>query len=320
MLGLWLEDGVLGLREDLPVPEPAAGEALVRVSRAGICNTDLELVRGYLPFTGIPGHEFVGRVVSGPAGLLGRRVVGEINAVCHQCASCRAGRARHCEQRTVLGIAGRWGAFADFLTLPAENLHPLPETIGEDEGVFVEPTAAALEVQRQVPVGPGCRVLVVGDGKLGHLIARTLALTGCELLVLGRHRRTLGLLRQAGIATGWPGTARAGSFDLAVECTGHPEGFDLARRALRPCGTLVLKSTYAGALSLEMSSLVVDEITLVGSRCGPFSPALELLAGGRLDVAPLLEAHYPLHAALEAFEHAGRPGMLKVILEGRGTA
>ncbi len=318
MLGIWLEEGKVSLRDDLPEPAPPPGEALVRVLRAGICNTDLELIRGYYPYRGVLGHEFVGRVEAGPEELVGRRVVGEINAVCGDCATCRAGRPTHCERRTVLGIVGRDGAFAERLVLPTENLHPVPDVISTDAATFVEPLAAALEIREQVRVEPADRVLVVGDGKLGLLIARTLALTGCRLTVAGRHPEKLALLAATGAATPAGDASdeiESGRFDLAVECTGNPEGFALARRALRPRGTLVLKSTYAGELSLDVSALVVDEITLVGSRCGPFRPALALLAEGRVEVEDLIAARYPLTDGLTALEHARRRGALKVLLE-----
>jgi len=315
MRALWLEDQHLALRDDVPQAESASGEALVRVLRAGICNTDIELTRGYYPFTGILGHEFVGVVERGPEPLLGRRVVGEINAVCGTCRACASGRRTHCERRTVLGIVGRHGAFAEYLTVPAENLHPVPDSVPTDAAVFTEPLAAALEIQEQVPIHATDRVLVVGDGKLGQLVAQTLALTGCGLLVVGRHDPKLALLAERGIATGRPDAAERGGFDMAVECTGDPGGFAIAQHAVRPRGTLVLKSTYAGALTLDASAVVVNELTLVGSRCGPFAPALRLLADCRVAVEPLIHARYPLAEALAAFEHAQRPGVLKVLLQ-----
>jgi len=299
----------------VPMPTPAAGEALVRVVRAGICNTDLELLRGYYPYAGVPGHEFVGVVESGAPRLTGSRVVGEINAACRRCPACRAGRATHCEERTVLGIQGRDGAFAQRLVLPVENLHPVPADLPTDAAVFVEPLAAALEIQEQIAVRPEDRVLVVGDGKLGQLIARTLALTGCALQVAGRHPEKLELLRACGLEAGAPESVAGGAFDLAVECTGNPSGFQVARQALRPRGTLVLKSTYAGELSVDAASLVVDEITLVGSRCGPFPAAIDLLADRRIDPLPLIHARYALDCAPAAFEHAARPGVLKVLVD-----
>jgi len=322
MRALWLENRTLRLREDLPVPDPPEGEARVRVLRAGICNTDLELVRGYYPFTGVPGHEFVGVVEEGPGELAGRRVVGEINASCGDCPACRAGRRTHCPTRTVLGIVNRHGAFAESLLLPAGNLHVLPGEIPADAAVFVEPLAAALEIQEQIRIRPEDRVLVVGDGKLGQLVARTLQLTGCDLSVAGRHESKLDLLAGIGIRTLLPGAVTSRAHDVAVECTGNSEGFAVALAALRPKGTMVMKSTYASPLTLRADAVVVGEITLVGSRCGPFAPAIELLRQGKIDVAPLVHARYPLEEAVEAFDHAGQPGVLKVLVgpgeEGEG--
>jgi threonine dehydrogenase-like Zn-dependent dehydrogenase len=290
MRGLWLEERQLRLRDDLGASS-RDGEAQVRVLVAGICNTDIELTRGYYPFAGVPGHEFVGV-------FDGKRVVGEINASCGKCEACRAGRRTHCEKRTVLGIKDRNGAFAEFLSLPRENLHEIPDSISDEEAVFVEPLAAALEIQEQVRITSDDRVLVVGYGKLGRLIAQTLALTGCRLT----------------IATKAEPLPPHSGFDIAVECTGNPEGFAIARNALRPRGTLVMKSTYAGNVNLNASSIVVDEITLVGSRCGPFAPAIELLAAEKIDVRSMIHAIYPLDRALEAFEHAQRPGTLKILV------
>ncbi len=304
MRALWLEERQLALRK-VPEPEPPPGEALVRVLLAGICNTDIELTRGYYPFTGIPGHEFVGE-------WEGKRVVGEINAACGKCEACRNGRRTHCERRTVLGIINRNGAFAEYLTLPIENLRFVPDEVTTEDAVFTEPLAAALEIQAQVTVSPEDRVVVVGDGKLVQLVAQTLALTGCQLLVIGKHRRKLNLLEARGIATAESAPAR--KFDIAVECSGNPNGFALARQALRPRGTLVMKSTYAGELTLNASSLVVDEITVIGSRCGPFEPALRLLSDGRVDVRPLVDRTFPLEEGLMAFDEAQRPGVLKVTI------
>lgn len=318
MQALWLENNQLQLRHDVPIPEPPPGEALVRVVRAGICNTDLELLRGYYPYSGVLGHEFVGVVEHGPQHLQGQRVVGEINAVCGQCRFCQSGQPTHCENRTVLGIVNRNGAFAEYLSLPVENLHLVPDTVPTDVATFTEPVAAALEIQQQVTVRPEQRVLVVGDGKLGQLVAQTLALTGCNLLVVGRHQDKLANLAARGIQTGQPDAVTERAFDLSVECTGNPAGFEIARRALRPRGTLVLKSTYAGQLTFDASSLVVDEITLIGSRCGPFPAALQLLASGQVDVEPLIHARYSLSEGLAAFERASTRGVLKVLLAMSG--
>jgi threonine dehydrogenase-like Zn-dependent dehydrogenase len=324
MRGLWLEGGRLRFATDLQAPDPPPDEALVRVLVAGICNTDLELARGYYPFEGVPGHEFVGIVEHlGAAAssanadrLVGRRVVGEINAVCGSCGACRRGDGTHCARRTVLGISGRDGAFADYLTLPATNLHPVPDSLPTEAAVFSEPLAAALRVREQVEIGPGDRVVVVGAGKLGRLIAQTLARTGCDLIVLSRPGRSMPELSGAtGIGVRLEEEVEDAAFDIAVECTGNPDGFAIARRALRPRGTLVLKSTYAGTNELNASALVVDELTVIGSRCGPFAPALRLLEEGGVDVAPLVAARYPLEEGADAFEHAARPGVLKVLLE-----
>lgn len=315
MKGLWLENNQLQLRTDIPLPEPPAGEALVRVLQAGICNTDLELIKGYYPYTGVIGHEFVGVVEQGPKQLINQRVVGEINAACGNCRFCDRGQPRHCENRTVLGIVNRHGAFAECLSLPVKNLHLVPENVSTAAATFTEPIAAALEIQQQIQICKNDRVLVVGDGKLGQLIAQTLALTGCELLVIGRHQEKLVNLAARGIKTGLANSVTDKYFDISIDCTGNPEGFNIARRALRPRGTLILKSTYAGNLSLDASSLVVDEITLIGSRCGPFAPALELLATGKVEVQSLIHAYYPLSQGLEAFEKAKTKGVLKVLLE-----
>jgi threonine dehydrogenase-like Zn-dependent dehydrogenase len=317
MRALWLEDRILRLRDDVPRPAAAADEAVVRVRLAGVCNTDLELVRGYYPYTGVPGHEFVGVVEDAPGApeWTGRRVVGEINAVCGTCPTCRAGRPTHCERRTVLGIVNRHGCFATHLGLPVANLHEVPEGVPDEVAVFTEPTAAALEIQEQVEIGPGHRVVVIGAGKLGHLVARTLAATGCDLLVVGRSARPLELLSSAGLRTGPAEALPERQADVVVECTGNPEGLEVARRAVRPRGTIVLKSTYHGKTSLDMAPLVVDEITLVGSRCGPFAPALKLLARGTVDPRPLVDGRYPLSDAVAAFERAARPGTLKILVE-----
>jgi threonine dehydrogenase-like Zn-dependent dehydrogenase len=315
MNGLWLTHQTLRLRQDLPKPQSAPGEALVRVLQAGICNTDLELLRGYYPYNGILGHEFVGLVEDGPAHLMGQRVVGEINAVCGHCRYCTSGNSTHCENRTVLGIVNRAGAFAEYLCLPEQNLHLVPEAVSTDAATFTEPLAAALEIQQQVAIAKGDRVLVIGDGKLGQLVAQTLALTGCDLLAVGRHEEKLANLEARGIRTGYADAVQPRSFDIAVECTGNPEGFAIALKSLRPRGTLVLKSTYAGQLSLDASALVVDEITLIGSRCGPFPAALRLLAEDKVDVSGLIQARYPLTDGLKAFNYAQQRGVLKVLVE-----
>jgi len=317
MRGLWLEGRDLRYRDDLTLADPAPGEAVVRVTLAGICGTDLELVRGYYPFTGIPGHELVGVVEAAPgaAEWIGRRVVAEINVACGACATCRAGRRTHCPSRTVVGIRGRAGAFAERILLPVENLHEVPAAVSDEEAVFTEPLAAALQVQAQVPVRAEQRVLVLGAGRLGLLVARTLARTGAEVQVVARQPARRARLRAEGLDAVPPEAVEARRADLVVDCTGHPDGFAQARAAVRPRGTIVLKSTYAGEAPVNLSSVVVDEVTVVGSRCGPFPPALEMLAARAVTVADLVEARHPLARGREAFAEADRPGALKVLLQ-----
>lgn len=311
-------DRGLRLETNYPTPTPPPGEALIRVRRAGVCNTDLELMRGYMNFRGVPGHEFVGVVeaADGREDLIGRRVAGEINAACGACETCRANRPTHCPQRTTLGIDRRDGAFAEYLTLPFENVHPLPDAISDDAAVFVEPLAAACEITDQVRIRPTDRVALIGDGKLGLLCAQVLALTGCELIAVGRHADKLAILERRGISTTTESDQLAtASFDILVEATGTPDGFAAARRLVRPRGVIVLKSTYAGqAIPVNLTTLVVDEVTLIGSRCGPFEPAIRLLANKQIDVESLIHARYPLAEGVKAFEHAARKGTLKVIV------
>jgi 2-desacetyl-2-hydroxyethyl bacteriochlorophyllide A dehydrogenase len=313
MHSLWLENQTLSLREVLR-PEKS-GEALIRVRLAGICGTDLELLRGYYPFTGIPGHEFVGEVVEAPdQSWIGKRVVGEINAVCGKCEQCCNGRPTHCEKRTVLGITNRDGVHAEYTTLPLLNLHLVPDSVPDEAAVFVEPLAAALEIQQQVHIQPTDRVLLIGAGRLGQLVAQTLALTGVDLRVVARHPLQMKLLTDRGIKLISEDEVQPRRWDVVVEATGSPSGFDLARKALRPRGTLVLKSTYRGEMTIAWSPFVVDEITIIGSRCGPFAPALRLLEYKEVDPTVLIAKRFPLASALEAYETAKQPGMLKVLL------
>jgi 2-desacetyl-2-hydroxyethyl bacteriochlorophyllide A dehydrogenase len=313
MKALWLEECGLSVR-DVPMPA-AAGEALVRVLVSGICGTDLELARGYYPFTGVIGHEFVGRVVESPdPAWIGARVVGEINVDCGECEACRAGRPTHCEKRTVLGITARDGAHAEYLRLPVRNLHRVPDGVSDEAAVFTEPIAAAVEILQQVNVLPTDRVLLVGAGRLGQLVAQVLALTGARLRVVAKHDAQKALLAARGIATIEPGEVEPRRWDIVVEATGSPSGFELAAAALRPRGTLVLKSTYRGEITLALAPFVVDEITIIGSRCGPFAPALRLLERGEVDPTALIAETYPLTRAIEAMEVARRPGTMKVLL------
>lgn len=319
MRALFFGSGHLWLDERHPDPQPGPGEALVQVLLAGICATDLEIVRGYAGFTGVLGHEFVGRVLACTARpeLVGQRVVAEINIGCGVCPPCRAGRREHCQQRQVLGIRGRDGVFADYVAAPVENLHVVPEAVSDQAAVFTEPLAAALRIQEQIELRPTDRVLVLGDGKLGQLVARSLAGAGCQLVVQGRShdRRGMALLRAAGIATAAAGEIPPGWADVVVECTGSPAGFGQALDLLRPEGVLVLKSTYADPGGINLSRVVVDEIRVVGSRCGPFRPALAALASGQVDPLPLIDAVYPLADGLAAMEHAAHSGVLKVLMQ-----
>jgi len=311
---LWLENRHLDLRE---MPEAAQpGETLIRIRKAGICSTDLELVKGYYPFTGILGHEFVGEVVTADdQSWIDQRVVGDINVTCGNCEQCLNGHSSHCENRTVLGINKRNGTFAEFTTLPLANLHRVPASVPDEMAVFTEPLAAALEIQEQVHVQPTDRVLVIGAGRLGQLIAQTLTLTGCDLHVVARHERQKKLLLKRGIKLISEEDVQPWHWDIVVEGTGSPNGFSLARQAIRPRGTLVLKSTYKGKISVDFSSIVVDEVNIIGSRCGPFEPALRLMEKKEVDPSGLIAAEFRLGDALKAFERAGQPGVLKVLVE-----
>jgi len=308
-------DGERLILREQPIPTPAAGEALIKVRLAGICNTDLEIVRGYMGFRGVLGHEFVGEVAAAPdPAWVGQRVVGEINAYCGACDTCRSGAPTHCPNRTTLGIAGRDGALAEYCTLPVHCLHPVPDGVSDEEAVFVEPLAAALEIPEQAHIRPTERVIVVGDGKLGLLVAQVLALTGCDLACVGRHGNKLALLQRLGIETRLAAEVAGLRADCVVDCTGHPEGFALARSILRPRGRLILKSTYHGRIEADLTGLVVDEIALVGSRCGPFAPALRLLQRRLVDVTGFIDSQFRLEDGLAAFARAGTRGVLKVLV------
>jgi 2-desacetyl-2-hydroxyethyl bacteriochlorophyllide A dehydrogenase len=315
MKALWLCDGRLRLREDLKLPAIAAHEARVRVLAAGICGTDLALVDALYSFQGVPGHEFVGVVEGGPNWLTGRRVVGEINVTCGRCPECLAGLDKHCRARTALGIRGRNGAFAEYLQLPAGNLHPVPDSVATDAAVFTEPLAAALDIVERVPPKSGEPVLVVGVGRLGQLVCRVLGASGAQVVAVGRNTDKLARLEGVVANTLRAEDIEPRSFAMAVECTGDASGLPIALAALRPQGTLVLKSTYPDPLKLDMAPLVVDELRLVGSRCGPFDAALRLLEERRVEVDSLIDARYSLSDGVEAFAHSRRPGVLKVLLE-----
>jgi threonine dehydrogenase-like Zn-dependent dehydrogenase len=309
-------NGQLHYRADQPKPVPGPGQALIRVELAGICNTDIEIVRGYKGFNGILGHEFVGVVeqANETPELVGQRVISEINLYCGQCRACNCGDARHCANRTTLGINGRDGAMADYVAVPANLVHPVSPRISNEAAVFTEPLAAACQILEQVHVRPTDRVVVLGDGKLGLLVAQVLHLTGCNLVAVGRHPNKLAILEQRGIRTQPAGEKIPPDADIVVEATGSPAGFKQAQALVRPGGTLVLKSTFYGEVTLDLSQLIVNEITVVGSRCGPFNMALRLLEQRLVDVEPLIHATYSLEDGLAAFERAATPGVLKVLL------
>ena len=315
MLALHWDGQRLRLKRSYPTPQAAEHSALVRVRLAGICSTDLQIFRGYMEFHGVPGHEFVGEVSEGPADLVGKRVVGEINFACGACEACLRGLGRHCPNRQVMGILNADGSFAEYLAVPLVNLHIVPESASDDEAVFTEPLAAAFEIVEQVPLQPAAEVIVLGDGKLGQLCAQVLHLTGARVTAVGKHQDKLALLRKLGVHTVRLADWRPGRADLGVEATGSAAGLSLAIEAVRPRGTLVLKSTVAVPHPLSLAPLVINEVTVVGSRCGRFSPALRALAQRSVSVTPLIDKVYPLNQGLAAVERAAQPGARKVLLK-----
>jgi threonine dehydrogenase-like Zn-dependent dehydrogenase len=314
MRALYWDGRELAFNSAYPAPANDPQSALVKVHLAGICSTDLQIFKGYMSFTGVPGHEFVGRVSEGPAELLGKRVAGEINFACGRCDLCAGALGRHCPNRSVMGILGADGAFAEYLKIPVANLHQVPDSVSDEEAVFTEPLAAALEILEQVQASPGDDVLVLGDGKLGNLCAQALRLTGAKVTVLGKHEEKLKLLKRAGVRTLPLSEWQPRFFDIVVEATGAAAGLELALAAVRPRGTLVLKSTLAEKHQVSLAPVVINEINVVGSRCGLFAPALEALKDKRVSVTPLIEKIYPLSGGLEAVDHAGRSGARKVLL------
>lgn len=294
--------------------QPLEGEVRVRVLRAGICETDLQLMQGYMGFHGVLGHEFVGIAEEGE--LQGERVVGEINCSCRRCDTCQSGLTTHCPHRSVLGILNHDGVFADTVAVPQCNLHPVPDEVPTDVAVFTEPLAAAFQVLEQVRITEQHRVVVLGDGRLGNLCAQVLAGTGCRLTVVGKHESKLGLLESAGIETRLLDQAAPNrEADVVVDCTGTESGLPTALRFVRPRGTVVMKTTVAGAHTMSLAPIVVDELTVVGSRCGPFDKALRALQERRIDVMPLVSQTFPLHDALEALRRAATAGTLKVLID-----
>jgi threonine dehydrogenase-like Zn-dependent dehydrogenase len=330
MRALVYEANGLALHADYPEPEPTYGEALIRVSLAGICNTDLEIVRGYMGFQGILGHEFVGVVeeiahqpgASTPLALVGKRVVGEINAACRLpgCWYCQRGMYTQCPERTTLGIVGRNGAFAEYVTLPVENLHVVPENVSDEEAVFVEPLAANFEILEQIHLKPTESIVILGDGKMGQLAAQVLTLSGCEVMMVGKHQEKLALAEKRGIHTYLLEDSQTFTLennrrvDMVVECTGSAQGLELALRLVRAKGVLALKSTVAEKSSLHLAPIVINEIQVQGSRCGPFAPALRTLSQKLIDVRPYISASYVLDDGEAAFQYAEQKGVLKVLM------
>jgi threonine dehydrogenase-like Zn-dependent dehydrogenase len=304
----------LTLKTSRPSPKIDSALALVRVRLAGICSTDLQIFKGYMGFRGVPGHEFVGEAVEGPPAFMGKRVVGEINFACGRCEFCRRGLGRHCAKRQVMGILGADGCFAEAVAVPARNLHLVPDGVSDEEAVFTEPLAAAFEILEQVEIDFTREVLVFGDGKLGLLCAQVVALTGARVTLVGKHADKLRLAKGAGVRTVLLADWKPQSADIVVEATGSTAGLELALGAVRPRGTLVLKSTCAEEHRLSLAPVVINEITVIGSRCGVFPPALDTLAQKKVRVTPMIEKVYPLSDALDAVAHAGRAGACKVLL------
>jgi threonine dehydrogenase-like Zn-dependent dehydrogenase len=317
MNALWLENQKLSYRTNVNLVRPLPTDALIKVRLAGICTTDLEIVKGYYPFTGVPGHEFVGEVIESPSApeWIGKRIVADINLVCGKCEACLHGRSNHCQNRTTIGIQEHDGVFGEYIILPLANLHLVPDSVSDEKAVFVEPLAAATQILEQVHIHPETRVLVIGAGRLGILCAMVLSLAGCDLKVVVRQPRPKKILEECGIPTISTQDVKSEMADLVVEVTGSAGGFVQARQAVRGGGTLVLKSTFKGEIPLNLSPLVVDEITLIGSRCGSFQPAIRLLSAGQIDPIAMIDATYPLQDGLTAYEHAARSGVLKVLLK-----
>lgn len=296
---------------------PKPGETLVKINLAGICGTDIEILSGYMSYQGIPGHEFVGVIKeSQDSHLIGKRVVGEINVGCGICELCKKGLERHCPHRTVLGILRRDGAFAQYLSLPEKNLHVIPDQIRDEQAVFVEPLAAAFEIKEQISLKQESNIALVGDGRLAQLVALVLNLSCQNITCFGRHKNKLELLKNLGIKTkiGIDSDDNQ-KFDLVVEATGSNSGFEDTMKLIKPKGTVILKSTLASKTNLDLTSMVINEVSVIGSRCGPFGPAINALASGRISVDNLIDSTYSLEKFQDAFEQAKKPDILKVLLK-----
>jgi threonine dehydrogenase-like Zn-dependent dehydrogenase len=305
----------IALRDDYPIPVAAPGESLVRVRMAGICGTDLEMIRGYMGFNGVPGHEFVGEVVSSANGALaGKRVVGEINAACGTCEFCKAQMGRHCPSRTVLGISKRDGAFAEYLRMPDANLIVVPDHLSDQAAVFTEPLAAAFEIFEQTTIALTDRVAILGDGRLGAMVALAMKARSLSAIVAGHHEDKLERIARMGIAVAAEEGLKPG-FDVVVDCTGSASGLARALELVRPRGKLILKTTVAGSAGINLAPVVINEIEVIGSRCGRFAPALDALRRGIIDPTPLISGIFPLRQGLAAFAHASEPSVFKILLE-----
>jgi len=299
-----------------PDPTPAEGEALIKVRYAGICSTDIAITHGYMGFSGIIGHEMVGDVVAGPESWLGKRVVCEINCVCGSCPTCQGGLSNHCPNRTVMGILNRSGCFADFVAMPTRNLHELPDAISDEEAVFVEPLAAAWQIVKQVAIDERMRVAVIGSGKLGLLVAQVIATLDCQLEVVGRNPHTLELVEKKHIqATPIDRVPRRQDRDVVIECTGSPDGLAIAQDMVRPRGTIVLKSTYANGGQIDLAPAVINEVNIIGSRCGPFADAIASLTRRQIDVRAMISRVISIDRGIEAFELSGEANTVKVLLK-----
>ncbi len=299
--------------DNYPLPKPKPNEALIKVKLAGICNTDMEITKGYMNFKGVLGHEFVGEVEEcSQKDLIGQKVVGEINCSCGRCEYCQRGLKNHCPNRSVLGIYNRDGAFGEYLTLPIENLHLVPKDVSDEDAIFAEPLAASCRILEQIQISQYDEVTVLGDGKLGLLVAQVISLTGCPLKVVGKYESKLTILKKRGIET----LLEVNNIksDIVIDCTGTVTGFEMANKIVKPTGKIVLKSTIAAKQNINFSSLVINEITLIGSRCGPFTSAIKLLKDKQIEVKALISATYPLEEGLTAFKQASTKGVLKVLL------
>jgi threonine dehydrogenase-like Zn-dependent dehydrogenase len=315
MKAIFWDGDAVSLDSSYSLPVSDQDIAIVKVHLAGICSTDLQIFKGYMKFRGVPGHEFVGSVSEGPKEWLGKRVVGEINFGCGKCEFCARDLTRHCPNRTVMGIVNADGAFAEYVAVRLENLHLVPDLVSDEQAVFTEPLAAAFEILRQVQISTGDEILILGDGKLGNLCAQVLRLTGAKVTALGKHPDKLDLINRTGLRTMLLNDWKPRLFDVVVEATGSAAGLELAISAVRPRGTLVLKSTIAGAHQVSLAPVVINEINVLGSRCGIFPDALEALAANDVSVTPLIEQVYPLDQGIEAIQHAGRPEAKKILLQ-----